>query len=269
MSNRARLVSLMERLALTKGDVGRIARASDATVDSWLKPETSKSHRACPDVALAVIEHAAGDPVCATASEAAEILGVTAARVRALATDAQVGLGGALWAAGQDEVLARVEAGQPVTLAFGTLAFLVLPGWAFVPLQGRTGGGASWPSGRASSPASTAAAASTRRRTTGPTRPRPGRRPPRRPPSPRRWRTSACSACAGSRPSMPATRPRSGASTRSSTSSGGQSNQSGGRGSVVSRWYPPLRGIPPGQAKCLWNLERANGIEPTTFSLGS
>ncbi|GJE83385.1 MULTISPECIES: hypothetical protein [Methylorubrum] len=139
MSNRARLVSLMERLALSKGDVARIARASDATVDSWLKPETSKSHRVCPDVVLAVIEHGAGDPICATASEAADVLGVTVARVRAMAIDLQVGLGGALWAAGQDEVLARVEAGEPVTLAFGTVAFLVLPGWAFVPLQGRDG----------------------------------------------------------------------------------------------------------------------------------
>ncbi|GBU19686.1 MULTISPECIES: hypothetical protein [unclassified Methylobacterium] len=139
MSNRARLVSLMERLALTKGDVARIARASEATVDSWLKPETSKSHRACPEVALAVLEHAAGDPVCAGASEAADVLGVTLSRVKALATDAQTGLGAALWSAGQDATLARVEAGEPVTLAFGPLAFLLLPGWAFVPIQGRDG----------------------------------------------------------------------------------------------------------------------------------
>lgn len=139
MSNRSRLVSLMERFALNKADVARIARASDATVDAWLKPETSKSHRSCPDVALAVLEHAAGDPVCATASEAADALGVTAARVKAMATEAQVGLGAALWSAGQDATLARIEAGEPVTLAFGPLAFLLLPGWAFVPLQGRDG----------------------------------------------------------------------------------------------------------------------------------
>lgn len=139
MSNRARLVSLMERLALTKADVARIARASEATVDSWLKPETSKSHRSCPDVVLAVLGHGAGDPVCASASEAAEVLGVTLSRVKALAMDAQVGLGAALWSAGTDATLARVEGSVPVTLEFGTHAYLVLPGWAFVPLQGRDG----------------------------------------------------------------------------------------------------------------------------------
>lgn len=139
MSNRARLVSLMERLALTKADVARIARSSETTVDSWLKPETSKSHRACPEVVLAVIQHGAGDPVCATPSEAADVLGVTLSRVKALATDAQVGLGAALWSAGMDATLARVEGSVPVTLEFGAHAYLVLPGWAFLPLQGRDG----------------------------------------------------------------------------------------------------------------------------------
>ncbi|MBK3398049.1 hypothetical protein [Methylobacterium ajmalii] len=139
MSNRRSLISLMESFALTKADVARIARASDATVDAWLKPETSKSHRACPDVALAVIENAAGDPVCATASEAADVLGVTAARVRAMAVDAQVGLGGALWATRDQHPLSRLEAGEPVTLEFGSIAFLLTRGWAFLPLQGRDG----------------------------------------------------------------------------------------------------------------------------------
>ncbi|WP_091972445.1 hypothetical protein [Methylobacterium gossipiicola] len=132
----------MQRLALTKADVARIARASEATVDSWLKPETSKSHRACPEVALAVIENAAGDPVCAFASEAADVLGITAARVKALAVDAQVGLGAALWAARRNDVvhpLVRVKAGDPLTLELGALSYLLLPGWAFLPLQGRDG----------------------------------------------------------------------------------------------------------------------------------
>ncbi|WP_018042813.1 hypothetical protein [Methylobacterium sp. 88A] len=139
MSNRDRLVSLMERLALTKGDVARIARASETSVDSWLKPETSKSHRACPNVVIAVIEYGAGDTICASVSEAADHLGLRAERVNTMAADARVGLGAALWSAGMDDTLARVSWGHPVTLDLGPASYLLLKGWVFLPLQGRDG----------------------------------------------------------------------------------------------------------------------------------
>lgn len=119
MSKSDRLVSLMERPPLTKGDVACIPRDSEMSVDSWLKPETSKSHRACPDVVIAVIEYGAGDTICASASKVAGHLGFRVERIKAMAADTQVALGAALCSAGMDDTLAFVFCGHPVTLGLG------------------------------------------------------------------------------------------------------------------------------------------------------
>ena len=109
------------------------------SVDSWLKPETSKSHRACPDVVIAVIEYGAGDTICASASKVAGHLGFRVERIKAMAADTQVALGAALCSAGMDDTLAFVFCGHPVTLGLGPTGTPLLKEYAFPPLQGRDG----------------------------------------------------------------------------------------------------------------------------------
>lgn len=139
MTNRDKLIALMDRLALSKADVADLAKASPTTVDGWLKPETSKSSRNVPDVVLQVIEFAAGDKVCADVSEAADILGVTMGRVRAMAADSRAGLTGALFAHRAEKPLEQVKAGGHVVLSLGPVTYLLAPGWMFLPLQAFNG----------------------------------------------------------------------------------------------------------------------------------
>jgi len=139
MTNRDKLISLMDRLALSKADVADLAKASPATVDGWLKPETSKSSRGVPDVVLSVLEFAAGDKVFADFSEATDHLGLTLSRVRMLARDSQIGLTGALFAHRAENPLQTVRNGGHVTLNLGPASYLLVPHWAFLPLQAHNG----------------------------------------------------------------------------------------------------------------------------------
>lgn len=51
-NNREQLIELMERYRLDIPAVARLTLRSPLTVTSWLRPETSKSHRAMPDWAV-------------------------------------------------------------------------------------------------------------------------------------------------------------------------------------------------------------------------
>jgi len=66
-------------------------------------------------------------------------LGLTASRVRALAADSQVGLSGALWTHRAENPLQKVRDGGHVTLSLGPATYLLVPGWAFLPLQAHNG----------------------------------------------------------------------------------------------------------------------------------
>jgi len=139
MTNRDRLIALMDRLALSKADVADLAKASPATVDGWLKPETSKSSRGVPDVVLSLLEYAAGDKVCATFDEAADHLGLTVKRVKELAADSQIGLTAALWARREERPLERVKGGEHVVLSLGPVSYLLASGWVWLPIQAPSG----------------------------------------------------------------------------------------------------------------------------------
>jgi len=140
--NRTALIDLMDRLALTKADVASIAKASPATVDAWLKPETSKSSRQVPDVVLDVLSYSAGDAVCASPSEAAELLGTTIARVKRAAGQSRALLTHAMSVRRKEDgvhPLETVKKGGHVVMSLGPLSFLLVPGFAFLPVEGHTG----------------------------------------------------------------------------------------------------------------------------------
>lgn len=53
--SRRRLIRLMEQYELSRREVAELAHVSPFTVDSWLKPTTSSSHRNVSDAALELI----------------------------------------------------------------------------------------------------------------------------------------------------------------------------------------------------------------------
>ncbi|WP_262265527.1 hypothetical protein [Microvirga yunnanensis] len=139
MTNRDKLIALMDRMALSKADVADLAKASPATVDGWLKPETSKSSRGVPDIVLSILDFAGGDKVCSSFDEAADYLGLTAKRVKELALASQTGLSGALWAHRDEKPLERVKRGEHVVLSLGPVSYLLASGWVWLPVQAPNG----------------------------------------------------------------------------------------------------------------------------------
>lgn len=55
MSNRDKLKSIKATHGLTSKDIAEICKVSIRTVSSWLLPDTSKTGRACPDMAIELL----------------------------------------------------------------------------------------------------------------------------------------------------------------------------------------------------------------------
>jgi hypothetical protein len=136
---RERLIEIMQRDNLSVEDVAGMVKGSPDTVRSWLKPETSKSHRTPSETVLRILDLACGALIVADVIEAARALGLGIGAVKEKAIGARTILAGGLYAARRsgDDPLARVLAGETVSIEFGPVRAIIAKHWTMVPISHR------------------------------------------------------------------------------------------------------------------------------------